>query len=182
MEAHLMGVARKVPLAEALASVDFPVYGLVRPIFGFQHSGTSLECDVFLSYYSEQYMQKLAKAQRHLASNRVISVSTITSRKGSQETYDRIVSPPPFSGTTYTPIITSSAGRDPYEGMEPHVLERAEFLIDETHFIGDGKHYGYPYFYTWMNIISNKTNIWCELHGPDLNEVFEILQSLCALA
>jgi hypothetical protein len=177
-----MGVARKVPLAEALASVDIPVYGLVRPIFGFLHSGTSLERDVFLSYYSEQYMQKMAEAQRRLASNRVISVSTIISGKGSQEMYDRIVSPPPFSGTTYTPVITSSAGRDPYEGMEPHVLERAEFLIDETHFIGDGKHYGHPFFYTWIRIGSTKTNIWCNFYGPDLNEVFEILQSLRVLA
>ncbi len=177
-----MGGARKVPLAEALASVDFPVYGLVRPIFGFQHSGTSLERDIFLSYYSEQYMQKMADAQRHLARNRVISVSTLMSRKGSQETYDMIVSPPPFSETMYTPVITSSAGRDPYEGMVPHVLKKAEFVIDGTHFIGDGKHYGHPYFYTWMNINSTKTNIWGNFHGPELEEVFEILQSLRVLA
>ena len=177
-----MGIARKVLLAEALASVDFPVYGMARPIFGFLHTCTLLERDVSVSYCSEQYIQKLVEAQRHLASNRVISVSTITSRKGSQETYDRIVSPPPFSGTTYTPVIISSAGRDPYEGMVPHVLKKAEFVIDGTHFIGDGKHYGHPYFYTWMNISSNKTNIWGNFHGPELEEVFEMLQSLHVLA
>jgi hypothetical protein len=63
----------------------------------------------------------------------------------------------------------------------PTILERQEIMIDGVHFIGNVKYHGAPYFHAFASFYSAQTCLTGHFCGPEIEEVFEILQALRVL-
>jgi hypothetical protein len=94
----------KMSLEEAIAFVDFPVYGHTCEVLGLQYEYCSLSTPIIglsLIYHNNRYEQKLISKFRKPA-------FSVGSRKGSQSIYEDIVSPRDPS-ITYRPFNSGSS-------------------------------------------------------------------------
>jgi hypothetical protein len=187
-QGRIIPPARNVSLEEAIASVDFPVYGLSHPIHGLQLLQCSLSTKVSICYISDLYEQKLRESQKNLPRiRRVHPFSSVSSRKGSRERYEALLLPPaqdPGYKVVCLQELRGSDGvvREPLmQDVCPTILERQEIMIDDVHFIGNVKYYDAPYFHTFAYFYSTQTSLTVRFYGPDIEETFEILQALRVL-
>jgi hypothetical protein len=190
-------------LEKAMADVYFPVYGLPQPIHDLQYKGTSKGKGIVTShariggqelygpfftikYESDRYKQKLLNVQKEkIPEERFIWYScSLISMKGSQAdckmpTGHRVV---PFMGelmgSERGPL---TPGRNPLKDTEPITFEGQEIIIDRTRFIGFVEHYSTPLFYTFALFGSATACLGAHFYGPEVEEVFEILQALRVL-
>jgi hypothetical protein len=173
-------------LEEAMNFVDFLVYGLAQPIHDLQYVGCTLTKILTVTYHNDWYTQKIVDAQREKY-GRVTWVGPacfFASSKGSTREYEMLISPPPPDPRhTFVAVqgLVGGAANDPLQGVQPTLLNREEIIIDGTHFVGYGKHYGYPFFYSSIYLKSAQTCLSVYFYGPNLEEVFDILQALRVL-
>ena len=187
-QGRIIPPARNVSLEEAIASVDFPVYGLSQSIHGLQLLQCSLSTKVSICYISDLYEQKLKESQKNLPRiKRVHPFSFVSSRKGSREAYEALLLPPaqdPGYKVVCLLELRGSDGvvREPLmQDVCPTILERQEIIIDGVHFIGNVEYRETPYFHTFAYFDSTQTSLTVHFYGPDLEEMFEILQALRVL-
>ena len=68
-----------------------------------------------------------------------------------------------------------------WEHNKPLLQEKQEVTIDGVPFVGLVQHYRTPTPFTYIALGSLATSVRANFHGPDLEEVLEILQELRVL-
>jgi len=168
---------QEMSLEEAIASVNFPVYGHTCEVLGLQYSGYVLSTPnpvLTLSYYNDVYMQKLPRRRKGNA-------FSVGSSKGSQKIYEDMVSPPPCKpGITYQ-VVNFSPGYVEDCLDPPSIFKKEDIILDGTHFIASIQYIPDPIFHSTFSLWSIQTSLLAHSRGPSLEEAFEIVKALHVL-
>jgi hypothetical protein len=159
----------KMSLEEAIASVNFPVYGHTCEVLGLRYEYCSFSTPIpmlSISYHDNRYEQKLTKKFRRPA-------FSVGSSQGSRN--EDLVCPSP--GITYRPFNSGGS----IDLVKPIRYEKEEFILDGTHFIASIQYYPDPLFRSISSLWSIQTQLFVNSLGPSLEELYELIKALHVL-
>ena len=165
--------------------VTFPVYGLIRYLYRLQcYQYTFGEGDRLLSCHRSSYYEQRVKdagdEARILYQNSTFVVMLLAQSKGSEkeqaQLWDGIDCGLPHRNCLQEPLIAM-----PWNQSKSQLQEKQEVTIDGVSFVGLVRHYHTPAPFTYIAFGSLATSIRANLHGPSVEEVFEIFSALQVL-
>jgi hypothetical protein len=166
---------QEMSLEEAIASVNFPVYGHTCEVLGLRYVGHVLSTPnpaLGLTYNNDIYMQKLPRRRKG-------SAFFVGSMPGSRKMYEDMVSPPPCDpGITYKVVHINPGYID---DDPPAIFKKEDIILDGTHFIALIQYIPDPLFFSSFSLWSPQTYLSLSSHGPSLEEAFEMVKALHVL-
>jgi hypothetical protein len=164
----------RLPLEEAMAYVNAPVYGLTEDVCGMQkgsHVYTS-EHSMKLEYYSPRYGKhpKIYKELNFLVSSHIVGPEIPLERRAKMSSSHRL------STWILVGDLTEEERRH-----QVFVAKDAVFTIDGKRFNGNVTYYTAPVCYSGFVLFHEDIGVQGEALGPSLEELIQILESLHVL-
>ena len=159
-----------LPLEEAMAFVNVPVYGLTQEVCGLHHSQHvyNSENAMRLGYYSPRYKQheKVKGRQTFVVDSRL---------------YEENVIPEKMLGLPETLVLGSWIWDDIQDRRHVFIAKGAVFTIDGKCFKGIVNYHPVPLCYASFSLCSGHIKLSGEALGPSIDEMIQILESLRVL-
>jgi hypothetical protein len=158
-----------LPLEEAMAHANFPVYGLTQEVCGLRQGlhWYPSENAMVLEYHSPRYKQhEKCKGRTFLVESRL---------------YEKNVIPDNSSGMPPTQVFAGWILDDISEQQGHHrnfVAKGAVFTIDGKRFEGLVAYYSVPLCYSRFTLSSGHIGLSGEALGPSIDDLIQILESL----